>query len=75
MYSPRPSEIDLATQREVITSCDYGMCPTFRSNNAINTMIVVKSDGNLHSIKAGRIHSHNNHYEPDENRTLGVLLQ
>jgi len=46
-----------------------------KSNNAINTMIVVKSDENLHSIKAGRIHSHNNHYEPVENRTLGVLLQ
>ena len=69
------SEVDLATLRDVITLCDYGTCPTIKSNNATNRMIVVKSDGNLHSIKAGRIHSHNNHYEPVENRTLGVLLQ
>jgi len=74
MNSTHPSEIDLATLREVITLCDYGRCPTIKCNNAINTMIVVKSDGNLHSIKAGRIHSDNNHYEPFEN-SLGVLLQ
>ena len=75
MNSTHPSEMDLATQREVITLCDYGRCPTIKSNNAIITMIVVKSNGNLHSIKAGRIHSDNNHYEPFESRTLGVLLQ
>jgi hypothetical protein len=75
MNNTHPSEMDLATQREVITSCDYGTCPTIKSNNAINRIIVVKSDGNLHSVKAGRIHSDNNHYEPFENRTLGVLLQ
>ena len=75
MYNTHPSEIDLGTERGVITLCDYGTCPTIKSNNAINTMIVVKSDGNLHSIKAGRIHSHNDHYEHVENRTLGVLLQ
>jgi hypothetical protein len=69
------SEVDLATLRDVITSCDYGTCPTIKSNNATNRMIGVKSDGNLHSTKTGRIHSHNNHYEPVENRTLGVLLQ
>jgi len=69
------SEVDLATLRDVITLCDYGTCPTVKSNNATNRMIVVKSDGNLHSIKTGRIRSHNNHYEPVENRTLGVLLQ
>jgi hypothetical protein len=69
------SEVDLATLRDVITLCDDGTCPTIKSNNATNRMIVVKSDGNLHSIKAGRIHSHNNHYDPVENRTLGVLLQ
>ena len=75
MYDTHPSEIDLAAQRQVITSCDYGTCPTIKSNNATNGMIVVKSDGNFHSIKAGRIHSDNNHYEPFENPTLGVSLQ
>ena len=70
MYN-HSSEMDLAIQREVITMCDYGTCPTIKSENAIKTMIMVKSDGNLHSIKAG-IHSRNNHYEPFENRTLGV---
>ena len=74
MYNTHPSEIDLATQREVITSCDYGTCPTIKSNKSISTMIVVKSDGNLLSIKAGTIHG-DNHYEPLENRTLGVPLQ
>ena len=75
MYNTHLSEMDLATQREVITLCDYETCPTIKSNNAIITMIVVRSDGNLHSIKAGRIHSDNNRYEPFENPTLGVLLQ
>ena len=74
MNNRHPSEIDLATQREVITTCDYGTCPTIKSNNAIITMIVVNSDGNLHSIKAGRIHGDKNHYETFENRTLGVPL-
>lgn len=69
------SEMTPATQREVITSCDYGTCPTIKSNKAINTMIVVKPDENLQSIKAGRIHIDNNHFEPFEIRTLGVPLQ
>jgi hypothetical protein len=73
MYNTHPGEMDLATEREVITLCDHETCPTINSNNAIITMTVVKSDENLHSIKAGRIHSDNNHYEPFENRTLGVL--
>ena len=63
------------TQREVITLCDYGTCPTIKSNNVIITMIVVKSDENLQSIKAGRIQIDNNHYEPFEIRPLGVILQ
>jgi len=75
MNSTYPSEIDLAIQRKVITLCDHGTRPTIKCNNAIHTMIVARSDGNLHSIKAGRIHSHNDHYEPFENRTLGVMLQ
>jgi hypothetical protein len=69
------SEENLVTLRDVITLCDYGTCPTIKSNNTINTMIVVKSDENLHSIRAGRIYSDNYHYESFENRTLGVLLQ
>ena len=68
------NEVDLAMQH-VITICDYGTCPTIKSNNAIKTMIVVKSDGNLHSIEARTNLIDNNHYEPLENRTLGVRLQ
>ena len=68
------NEVDLSMEY-VITLCDYGTCPTIKSNNAINTIVVVKSDGNLHPIKAGTNHSDNNHYEPLENRTLGVRLQ
>ena len=64
-----------STPSDVITLGDYETCPTIKSNNATNGMIVVKSDGNFHSIKAGRIHSDNNHYEPFENPTLGVSLQ
>ena len=68
-------EIDLVTQRDVITLCDYATCPTIKSNNGSNTIIVVRSDGMLHSIEAGRNHGDDNHYEPLENRTVGVLLQ
>jgi hypothetical protein len=68
-------EMGFLTQRDVITSCDYETCPTIKSNNAINTIIVVKPDGMLHSIDAGRNHSDDNHYEPLENRAVGVLLQ
>src|SRR5439155_516820 len=32
--------IDPLAQRFVITLCDYGTCPTIKSNNAIKTMIV-----------------------------------
>ena len=68
------NEVDLAMQH-VITICDYGTCPTIKSNNAIKTMIVVKSDGNFHSIETRTNHSDSNHNEPLENRTLGVPLQ
>jgi len=54
MNSTHPDKIDLATQRDVITLCDYATWPTIKSNNGSNTIIVVKSDGNLHSIEAGR---------------------
>ncbi len=68
-------EIDLATQRDVITLCDYETCPTIKGNSGINAIIVVKSDGNLHSIEAGRNHFDDNHYEPLENRSVGAPLQ
>jgi len=51
MNDPHLDGVDLVAQRFVITLCDYGTCPTIKSNNIIKTMIVVKSDGNLHSIE------------------------
>ncbi len=63
--------IDIATQQDVITSCDYETCPTIKNNNEINTVIVVKSDGNLHSIEAGTNHGDDNHYKSLENRAVG----
>jgi hypothetical protein len=74
MNNTHPDERALAALRDVITLCDYGTCPTIKSNNAINTIIVVKSDGNLQSIETRTNHCDNNHYEPLENRTLGVLI-
>jgi hypothetical protein len=68
-------EIDLSTPLDVITLCDYETCPTIKRNNGSNTLIVVKSDGNLHSVEAGRNHGDHNHYEPLENSLVGVLLQ
>ena len=75
MNNIHPAKIALAIQQDVITLCDYATCPTIKSNNGSNTMIVVRSDGMLHSIEAGRNHGDNNHCEPLENRTVGVLLQ
>jgi hypothetical protein len=66
--------LGLARNRHVITLCDYGTCPTIKSNNAINAIIVVKSDGKLQPIETGTNDRDNNHYEPLENRTLGALL-
>jgi hypothetical protein len=68
------NEVDLATKRDVITSRDYETCPTIKSNNGSNTMIVVKSDGMLQAIETGRDHGDDNHCEPLENRAIGVLL-
>jgi len=68
------NEVDLSMEY-VITLCDYGTCPTIKSNNIIKTMILVKSDGNLHSIETRTKCSDISHYEPLENRTLGVRLQ
>ena len=75
MNNIHPDEMDLAAQLDVITLCDYETCPTIKRNNGSNTLIVVKSDGNLHSIEARRNHGDHNHYEPLENRPVGVLLQ
>ncbi len=75
MNNIHPDEMDLAAQQDGITLCDYETCPTIKRNNGSNTLIVVKSDGNLHSIEAGRNHGDHNHYEPLENRPVGVLLQ
>jgi hypothetical protein len=75
MKNIHTDEIGLTTQQDVITLCDYETCPTIKSNNEVNRTIVVKSDGNLHPIEAGRNHGDHNHYEPLENRPVGVLLQ
>ena len=75
MNNIHPNEMDLATQRDVITLCDYETCPTIKSNNEINTIIVVKSDGNLRSIKAGRNHGGYSHYKSLENRAVGGAAQ
>jgi len=75
MNDPHLDGVDLAAQRYVITLCDYGTCPTIKSNNTVKTMIVVKSDGNLHSVETRTNHIDNNHYKPLEIRTLGVRLQ
>ena len=75
MNNIQPDEIDLATQRDVITLSDYKTCPTIKSDNEINTIIVVKSDGNSLSIEAGTNHDRDNHYKSPENRTVGGAQQ
>src|SRR6266581_7570391 len=45
------NKVDLEMQH-VITICDYGTCPTIKSNNAINMIFVVKFGGNLCSSEA-----------------------
>jgi hypothetical protein len=69
------SKIDLDKQRDVITSCDYATCPTIKSENAINTMIVVKSDEKFQPIEARTNNSDDYCCESLENRTLGALPQ
>jgi hypothetical protein len=68
------NETDLQTAQDVITLCDYGLCPTIKSNNETNTVIVVKSDGNSHSIKAGKRGDYN-HYKSLEDREVGSARQ
>ena len=68
-------EADLVSQRDVITLCDYESRPTIKSSNEINTVIVVKSDENLHSIEAGTNRERDNHYKSLENRAVGGAHQ
>ena len=75
MNGMHPVETDLASQRDVITLCDYETCPTIKSNNGLSRVIVVKSDGNSHSIETGTNHDCNNYYEPLENCSVGDALQ
>ena len=74
MNNIHPDEMDLPAQQDVITLCDYETCPTIKRNNGSNTLIVVKSDGNLHSIETGSNRNDNNHYKSVENCAVGVLL-
>ena len=62
---------DLSTPSDVITSCDYEMCPTIKCNDGINAITVVKSDGNLLSIETGTNHDCDKHYKSPENRAVG----
>ena len=75
MNGMHSAESDLASQRDVITSCDYETCPTVKSHNDLNTVLVVKFDGNSHSIEAGINHGDDNYYEPLENRSVGDARQ
>jgi len=75
MNNIHPNEMDLATQRDVITLGDYETCPTIKSNNGLSTTIVVKSDGNLHSIKAGRNHGDDHHYKSLESHKVEGVAQ
>jgi hypothetical protein len=68
-------EMDLATQRDVITSCDYETCPTIKSNNDLNARNVVKSAENSRPFKAGRDHSDDNHHKSLETRAVGGAHQ
>ncbi len=75
MTNVQPYEMDLATQRDVITLSDYETCPTIKSDDEINTIIVVKSDGYSHSIKTERNHGGYSHYKSLENRAVGGAAQ
>jgi len=75
MTNIHPDEMDLAIQRDVITLCDYETCPTIKSNNEVNTIIVVKPDGNSHSIKSGSNHGGDHHYKSLESHKVGDTAQ
>jgi len=69
------NRIDPSTPSDVITLCDYETCPTIKSSNDLSTVIVVKSNGNSHSIETGSNHDYNNHYKSLENRSVGDAHQ
>ncbi|OLD35698.1 MAG: hypothetical protein AUI50_00900 [Crenarchaeota archaeon 13_1_40CM_2_52_14] len=69
------NRIDLSTPSDVITLRGYETCPTIKSDNDLITVIVVKSDGNSHSIEAGSNHGDDNYYEPLESRSVGEARQ
>ena len=75
MNNIHPGEMVLATRRDVITLGDYEMCPTVKSDKEIDTIIVVKPDGNLQPIQAGRDHGSDNRYKSLENRAVGGAAQ
>ena len=66
---------DLSTPSDVITSCDYEMCPTVKSNNETNRIIVMKSDGNLLSIETGTNYVCDKDYKSPENCSVGGAYQ
>src|SRR3989442_1713038 len=70
MNNTHSNELALSAQRDVITTCDYGTCPTIKSNNAINTLIVVKCDGNLQSIEARRDRGYDNYRSEEHTSEL-----
>jgi len=69
------NRIDPSTPSDVITLCDYETCPTIKSDYDLSTVVVVKSDGNSHSIETGTNHDYNNHYKSLENRSVGDAHQ
>lgn len=52
---------------DVITLCDYEMCPTIKSNNGAIALIVVRSDEESQLVDRCIDHS----FEPNENRAVG----
>ena len=69
------NRIDPSTPSNVITLCDYETCPTIKSDYDLSTVVVVKSDGNSHSIEAGSNRGDRNYYKSLENRSVGDALQ
>ncbi len=56
MNNIQARESNRVRDQDVITSRDYELCPTIKSDSDAYAMIVVKSDGNSQSIKAGSLH-------------------
>jgi hypothetical protein len=61
-------EIEMDSNRlDVITLCDYEMCPTIKCDNEPYSMIVVRWDGESQSVDS-RV---GYRFEPHENRAIG----